>query len=273
MDRQPESPRFVLILGSLFLIAYAAFQVGSAWMDAVSAENVSAIGTPTLTPTPSNINQTPTVSPTRLPLRWITPTNTPGAPADEEPITATPENASPTVAATPTSDEGAAPTVTTAPPTPTLPSELPTSTPSNATPTPTSDAYPGPEPTESPTPTPTDDPYPGPDVTSTPVPTLTATSTGKPEEPGVTLTPSSTPRPADPGIAPTQSATSVIPAPASFPTTTLAYTETLVLSDGAINQVVWSQGGLTLTLATSDGLYFLDADSLELGHSVDGSCL
>ena len=32
MTQESESPRFVLILGGLFLIAYAAYQVGSAWM-------------------------------------------------------------------------------------------------------------------------------------------------------------------------------------------------------------------------------------------------
>ena len=34
MVREPESPRFVLVLGGLFLISYAAYQVGSAWMAA-----------------------------------------------------------------------------------------------------------------------------------------------------------------------------------------------------------------------------------------------
>ena len=34
MAQESESPRFVLILGGLFLVAYAAYQVGSAWMAA-----------------------------------------------------------------------------------------------------------------------------------------------------------------------------------------------------------------------------------------------
>ena len=33
MDRKTESPRIFLILGSLFLIAYAAFILGSAWIE------------------------------------------------------------------------------------------------------------------------------------------------------------------------------------------------------------------------------------------------
>ena len=34
MARESDSPRFVLVLGGLFLISYAAYQVGSAWMAA-----------------------------------------------------------------------------------------------------------------------------------------------------------------------------------------------------------------------------------------------
>ncbi len=266
MDRKTESPRFVLILGSLFLMAYAAFMLGTAWMDSLGVAEVSGIETSTRTPTPS-ISQTPTISSTNVPLYWITPTATLWTPTAEEQVTSTPDNLIPT----PTPAEfTVTPEGTLAPPTLTPPDGLPTSMPT-AIPSPTSDAYPGPQPTDDPYPGPeeTESPYPGPEVTSTPFPTFTATSTGDPAQPSPTPAPSLTLQPTDSAFTLTPSATGILPTPTTPPTTTLTYTETLILSDGAVNQAIWSQGALTLTLATSDGLYLVDADMLRRERILD----
>ena len=236
-------------------------------MDFVATDQVSRIETPTLTPTPG-ISQTPTISPTSLSLYWITPTITKGAPTVEQQITNTPE----IVPATPTLVE-ASPTLENiiASPTPTQSDDQPTRTPAfTVIATPTNDAYPGPEPTNDPYPgpiptdgpQPTNDPYPGPGNTSTPFPTSTVIPTGDPAQPSPTPAPSLTPQPTDLSISPTPSATGVLPPSTSTPIATLPFSEKLMISDGAVNQVIWSQDALTLTLATSDGLYLVDAETL-----------
>ena len=272
MDQKTESPRILLILGSLFLMAYAAFMLGSAWMDSVANDQVSKIETPTPTP---GISQTPTISPTSLPLYWITPTITKGAPTVEQQITNTPEivSATPTlVEVSPTSEN------INASPTSTQLEDQPTRTPAfTVIATPTNDAYPGPEPTNDPYPgpiptdgpQPTNDPYPGPGSTSTPFPTSTVIPTGDPDQPSPTLAPSLTPQPTDLSISPTPSATGVLPPSTSTPTTILPYSEKLIISDGAVNQVIWSQNALTLTLATSDGLYLVDVETLLRKRTID----
>jgi len=42
-----------------------------------------------------------------------------------------------------------------------------------------------------------------------------------------------------------------------------------VISDGVVNQAIWSQDALTLTLATSDGLYLVDAETLQHKRIID----
>lgn len=263
MNRKTEFLRLILILGSLFMFAYAAFVLGTAWMDSVGIAEIAAIEPPLQTPTPS-LSQTPTISPTSRPLRWITPSPTIGIPPTvEQQVTSTPEDKD----LTPTLEEFTAtsesPIVS---PTLTQPIILPTSTPPlSSTTTPTSDAYPGPGETEDPYPGPieTEEPYPGPDVTSTPFLTFTVTSTRNPGQTSPTPTPSLTPQTTVPAFTPTQSATSLIPTPTTPPTTTLTYSETLIISNGAVNQVIWSQDALTLTLATSKGLYLVGAETLQ----------
>ncbi len=270
MNPKSESPRFVLILGGLFLIAYAAFWAGSAWMDSVAADQAASLETPTLTPTPG-ISQTPTISPTSLPLYWITPTNFHWTPTAEQQNTSTPGSEMPTVSQT---GIPATPENTLAPPTQEPTEFAPTISPM-VTPiaSPTSDSYPGPEPTNDPYPgpIPTYDPYPGPGGTSTPLPTFTATDSGNPGQPSPTLMPSLTPQPTDSAITPTPVATNALQTPTSTspPLTTIPYTETLIISNGVVNQVIWSQDALTLTLATSYGLYLVDADTLHREQILD----
>ena len=74
METEKESPRFILILGSLFLIAYATYNLGIAWMDSLP-ENAKSL-TVSQEQAPSSSNLPPALDPTNVPLRWITPTST-----------------------------------------------------------------------------------------------------------------------------------------------------------------------------------------------------
>lgn len=268
MNQKKESPRFVLILGSLFLMAFVAFKLGSVWMDSASMPKISAIESPILTPTP-NISQTPNISPTSVPLYWITPSITIGVPTAELQATITPElvtfTSTPQVVTPTTESTLASPTLT--------PSDiLPTSTPSiNSTATPTRDAYPGPEETDNPYPGPeeTESPYPGPEITSTFLPTFTAVATGEPEQPNPTSVPSTTPQPTESVLTPTPTPFLVPTIPTATLTFVQSYTETQMLSDGAIHQAFWSQDALTLVLATSDGIYLVDAETFKREGIID----
>jgi hypothetical protein len=280
MNPKPESPRFLLILGSLFLLAYAAYHLGAAWMDSIP-ENATAIGYITPTPSPT-ITLTPTVTPTQVPLYWITPTFMSGEPTPTLETTATLQAGIPEVAlintptptlimATPTSTSTQESDTADPPPEETLAATLAAPTPTapsvaypgpDGTPSKTENPYPGPGETPLPTAAPdtdeTDDPYPGPAATATPRPTATATS--QDEKPTPTLTPSPTTQVTAPGLptAPIQPTSTVVPI-----ITTLAYSETLVVANGSVNQVIWSQDDSTLVLATSKGLYLYDAATLK----------
>lgn len=160
-------------------------------------------------------------------------------------------------------------------PTQTPSDNLPTDTLIAALPTATSTigAYPGPDPTDDPYPgpQPTNDPYPGPGGTSTPFPiaTITPTSTGDPAQPTPTLPPTQTPQLTTPTITPTQVETEGLPSPTAPPTTTLSFSEISILTNGAVNQAIWSLDALTLTLATSDGIYLIDAETLQRVGIID----
>ena len=287
MNPKPESPRFILILGSLFLLAYAAYNLGAAWMDSVP-ENATAVGFVTLTPTPT-ITLTPSVTPTSVPLYWITPTFEPGEKPPTFKEAVTPPAEIPEVALTPMPTPSPTIDIPTAFPTqnPTSesayppPETSPTASPVVPTATPTTQAYPGPEntpsktenpypgpgetpnPTSPPDPTQPQNPYPGPDATATPQPTPTATFQAA--QPSPTLTPSPTVQAAAPNLTPT----SLLPTPTAIPViSTLAYSDTLVMN-GSVNQVVWSQDDSTLVLATSKGLYLYDAEKLKKQSVLD----
>lgn len=288
MKSTGESPRFILILGSLLLLAYAAYNIGIAWMDSVPGNSTAfEPATQTLTPT---ITQTPSITPTSVPLYWITPTNTPGGATATLKFSATPlgTKLEESIASTPVPAEST-PTLI---PTPTTipdsayppPGEDQTATVPAPTPTSTGDTYPGPgatapvsvgtqdpypapgvtpSPTSDPNPDETEDPYPGPEEpTVTPLPTATATSDD--DQPAPTPTPSPTVQAID--LTPTQ----ILPPSTASPLiTTLTYSETLVVPGGSINQAVWSQDGSTLALATSKGLYQYDAQLLKKQNVFD----
>ena len=273
MDSKPESPRFILILGSLFLLAYAAYNVGAAWMDSVP-ENAFV----TVTPTPT-VTQTPTLTPTSLPLYWITPTLKPGEASPTPEMPAAPEETTPDVSPTPTPTSPIQPP--TIPPTFTLTSTSegggnpgPEATPSPTLgPTETQNPYPG-VPTDAPTSFETQNPYPG-------VPTNTPAQPYPGPGATATINPTNTPTPG--GAEPPTATSTLMPTlqlttPATTPTAapplpsvtgtlqpveTLPFSQVLVLAGGSVNQVSWSADGGSLALATSKGLYLYDAENLE----------
>ena len=284
MSRQPESPRFVLILGGLFLIAYAAYRVGSAWMVALPIANppltlAQPYPEPESTSTPAEPYPEPTIilveaypgleittTPTQsFPETEITntpaqpypgsdATSTPVQPYPQPEITNTPANATPTV--TPTLTE-VAPTQPQPTATPTL-EDLPTATS-------TGNAYPGPEQTLTPVNTATTDPgnpYPGPEQTATP---QAPTSTTDGNQPSSTPTLSPTPLPNTPTHTPTQGQ---LPTLENTPTpiTTLPYSQTQIITDGSVNQAIWLGENTRLALATSNGvvLYHLPTDESQI---------
>ena len=274
MPSERESPRFVLILGGLFLIAYAAYQVGSGWMEmyppSTSApDQVSAYQEPEPTIIPMEpypgvevevmetpLQPYPGVEATNAfeePYPDLELSNTPEQPYPEPEVTSTTEDPypEPEISLTPTivlptvtpTHDAATPTLTQ----PTATSEIfPTSTPTDL-PTATSDgsAYPGPEPTITLDP---NNPYPGPEPTETLDP-------GNPY-PGPEQTFTPTPSPTLQSNTPTLTI-SLPPTLESQPTpfTTLPFTETMIVAYGSVNQAIWLIGESELAMATSDGIY------------------
>ena len=111
---------------------------------------------------------------------------------------------------------------------------------------------------------PTTDPYPGSgrESTSTPLPT----STPEQEQRRPTITPSVTP--SEINATPTQ----VLLTATALPLlTTLPYSETQVVSNAPIQQLVWSQNEDQLSLATSRGLYLYNAENLKIISILDSS--
>jgi hypothetical protein len=282
MEPKKESPRFILILGSLFLLAYAAYNLGIAWMDSVPGNSLTPLAM-AHTPTPSDL--VPSATPTNVPLRWITPTitnsekistlgttNDPGnalskLPSDEAYPGAL-EEAYPgpeadDVTNTPTITPTPASIIATATP---IPTNTPTSTPTNDGPYPGpgegGDPYPGPEETPVPTVTSDSNSYPGPEKTATPPPTPESTTTKVSQQPSPT--PSATGQSSTPGTTPTPLAS--LPPTGTQPPVinTLAYTDTQIISNGAVNQAIWLEDEALLALATSNGLYLYN---LSLGRS------
>lgn len=262
MEQKQEPPRFILILGSLFLFAYVAFNLGTAWMDSVSREIAAAYS-----PTPT-VYQTPTVSPTSVPDLRITPTITPGGGPPQTSKESGSATAVPTTSGrypapeTPTGGEYPPPaTATTVSTTPTSQADQPTATPTNlptdtpsATPN-SGNGYPGPgEDTN---------PYPGPGSTATPRPTQTATTGAEGSQPSPTPTPS-------PPAAPTEGTS--IPGPRRTPgpaITELEFSETTIVIDGSVNQAIWAQNATELAMATSKGIYLYHSEDLKKQGTLD----
>lgn len=207
MDRESESPRFVLVLGGLFLISYAAYQVGSAWMAAFPPTPSTAAVTQPY-PAPEDITPLepyPELQPTSIPAYpypdleefgnpaypypGIEPTDNSAYPYPGSEPTDIPATPYPDLEPTATSIESYPELDATSTPANVTPTMTPTQTDmvttSTATPTPTyiptatpeDDAYPGPQPTLIPnnpypgleqTVDPGNNPYPGPDATATP---------------------------------------------------------------------------------------------------------
>jgi WD40 repeat protein len=259
MDQQQESPRFFLVLGSLFLFAYVAFNLGTAWMDAAEIGMIAAY-TPTAT-----LYQTPTVSPTSLPNLRITASVTPGGPiptavntlnaaeGTSAPVdtptdaTAYPPPAEPTAAQATATAAATAIATATAIPVEIQPTATRTPRPSS---TPASGAYPGPD---------EPDPYPGPGETSTPRPTLTAAvvSPTQPTQTTPTLVTTDSPKPTE---EPAEPNNRKIPEETIY---SLDFLEMQVIANGSVDQAIWAQAGTTLVLATSKGIYFYDFYELE----------
>jgi WD40 repeat protein len=268
MAPRPESPRFILVIGGLFLIAYAAYQVGSSWMTALSSDLLMPSLTqpypaPELTSIPlepypaaedSGVPQQPypDSEPTNTPPQAypdVAYTNTPSQPYPGVEFTSTPlpPYPDPEISYTPTTTPilTATPTpIQTTTPTPSQPTLTPTLE-NFPTTTPEDDGYPGPEQTSTPI---TGDPYPGPEQTSTP--TIASEREGTPTP---TLTPTSLSN--TPTVRPTQTE---VPTLGSTPTpiTALSFSEIQIIADGPVNQAVWLNNESDLALATLNGLIF-----------------
>jgi WD40 repeat protein len=248
MARQPESPRYILIVGGLFLIAYAAYQVGSAWMTTLPTEPPTLMLTqpypgPGSVVTPVEPYPGVVITPVE-PYPGVVITITPVQQYPEPEITNTLANATSTLTSTNTdlAPTQVQPTATS------TPDDTPTLTPTSfPTVTPTGGAYPGPEQTSTPGNTATldpGDPYPGPALTATPQ-TLSPTPTWPPTQPG-------TPTPTPIQVAlPTLEDTPT-------PIITLPFEEFSVISGGSVSQSVWLDNESALALATSNGVYFLE---------------
>ncbi len=272
MALEPEHPRFVLILGGLFLIAYAAYQLGVAWMAAY----------PPVPLTPSLAEPYPVPESAITPLEPYPKPESTGVPAypypgvEDTAVSAYPypsmedtgypaypypgtENSDNSVQPYPDPDIATNPaqpypglelTITPATAGPTLtptnievvPTQVqPTTTPTLADPLTHT-------PTNLPTATPEDDAYPGPEQTASPdddpYPGPEQTATYQPPTPTDVPTPT---------LIPTQA---VLPTLESTPAaiTTLPFEEILIL-DGSVNQAVWLDEESDLALATSNGIH------------------
>lgn len=263
MDRKQESPRFLLILGGLFLIAYGAYQVGSAWMAALPAEpGMIAQTQPYPAPEEAIESESAYPGPIQTPTLISTATIDPDEPypfpeQTIDPYPGTEQTPVPTTDPYPYPGVEGSPTVTLSTPT-----ASPTLTPMleyTATTDP-GDPYPGPTQTL----IPTIDPYPG--TGQTAVPTTdpypgteqTAVPTADPY-PGVEGSPTpilSTPT-ASPTPTPTQAALPTF-VNTPVPVTTLPYSETMIIPGGSVNQAIWLDSKTSLALATSKGVVLHD---------------
>jgi hypothetical protein len=303
MARESQSPRFVLVLGGLFLISYAAYQVGSAWMAAFpptpstaavtqpypapeeiiplepypepQPTSISAYPYPELEPTGSSPYPYPGLEPTAdsaYPYPGFELTDIPATPYPDMEPTSTSVESYPELEATST-PANVTPTMT-----PTQIDMVPTP---SATPIPTviptatsdTDAYPAPQPTYDPYPgveqttIPGNNPYPGPDVTATldnnPYPGPDQSLTPTQEQYTRTPTPTWTPS-TTPTLTPT-------PTPVVLPTlqntpvviTSLPYQESRILEDGKVNQAIWLNDESGLGLATSKGIFLIGTDEAD----------
>ncbi len=270
MSNSPdEPPRYILILGTLFLLAYAAYHLGTAWMDSAHpADEKPLLSDVTLTPTRTLIPSF-TASPGSHPAAYPEPAASPTLAPDTE-------GGSPV----PTQPPDFYPAPTTPPPLPsatsgpyTGPGETPTAAPTGAvTPTPTRTLIPSatpvqtggpyPGPTTPPDASATVDPYPGatPVPSATPVPAMGAASP----------TPARTPTPHSGTPAPTGTSLTPTPAGETLPIITeLPYDEIAIVFARTINQAVYSSDGDSLALATENGVYIYDADTHQNQRTLD----
>ena len=300
MARESESPRFVLVLGGLFLISYAAYQLASAWMAAFpptpstsavtqsypapeiipplepypepQPTSIPAYPYPELEPIDNSAYPYPGLEPTdnsAYPYPGIEPTDFPATPYPDVEPTATFAESYPELEPTST-PANVTPTMT-----PTQTDMVPTP---SATPTPTynptatsdADAYPAPLPTYNPYPgvdltaTPDNNPYPGPDATATPDnnPYPGPDQSLTPTQEQYTRTPTLT---WTPSSTPTQTPTPtpmVLPTLQNTPTVIakLPYQESRILEGGKVNQAIWLNDESGLGLATSKGIFLIGSD-------------
>ena len=242
-----EPPRYVLILGTLFLLAYAAYHLGLAWSDAAISTDLE---------TPVFTNPTVVRMSTRTPSTAVPATDA----ATAYPVgTATPPATSGPEAEPPSPTPDAYPGSTDSPPEASItpsPENLPTCTLlPTATPAQTDNPYPGSG--ENPTATP-GTAYPdSPSATPSPTPTP---GTAYPDSPSAT--PSPTSAAAD---TPTPSPTAVD----SPIITDLPYDEIVIVTAGTIHQVISSQNGDWLAFASDNGAYIYDAETRQNQRILD----